>query len=127
MSYVYCLESRKHKTYIGATVDVERRLRQHNREIKGGAKATRNHTWSRLCYVSGFPNWTSALAFEWRWKNLSRKQSGTPIEKKMKALYSIFQLDKPTRNSIPYIKWEQRPVITWENDRAYHIYTLISR
>lgn len=27
-------------TYVGATVDLNRRLRQHNGEIKGGAHAT---------------------------------------------------------------------------------------
>ena len=38
--YVYLLESTSHATYVGATVDLEHRLRQHNGEIKGGASAT---------------------------------------------------------------------------------------
>lgn len=122
MYYVYCLESVRHKTYIGATVDVDRRLRQHNREIKGGAKATQNHTWSRVCYISHFPNWISALQFEWRWKNISRKQTGTQLEKKMKGLYHMFQLTKPTRKAIPYYEWDYRPVVMWENDHAQLVY-----
>ena len=40
MSYVYLLVSTKGNTYVGATVDLNRRLRQHNKEIKGGAHAT---------------------------------------------------------------------------------------
>jgi len=72
MFYVYLLLSTSNKnTYVGATIDVNRRLRQHNREIKGGAKATtsrvyKGETWRRICYVSGFPDWSSALQFEWR-------------------------------------------------------------
>jgi len=40
MSFVYLLVSSDNATYVGATVDIERRLRQHNKEIKGGAHAT---------------------------------------------------------------------------------------
>ena len=38
--YVYLLESTNHCTYVGATMNLDRRLRQHNGEIKGGARAT---------------------------------------------------------------------------------------
>ena len=38
--FVYLLECTDNATYVGATVDVDRRLRQHNKEIKGGAHAT---------------------------------------------------------------------------------------
>ena len=52
MSYVYLLLSSDNATYIGATVDLDRRLRQHNKEIKGGAHATgakvaKGETWIR--------------------------------------------------------------------------------
>ena len=78
MSYVYLLESTNKNTYVGATVDLDRRLRQHNKEIAGGAHATSikvnsGEEWTRACHVSGFPNWQAALQFEWRWKQLSRK------------------------------------------------------
>ncbi len=36
MSYVYLLVSSDNATYVGANVDIDRRLRQHNKEIKGG-------------------------------------------------------------------------------------------
>jgi len=35
MSYVYLLECTDGSTYVGATVNLDRRLRQHNKEIKG--------------------------------------------------------------------------------------------
>lgn len=43
--YVYCLESTQPaaRTYVGASTDPHRRLRQHNGLIKGGARATRAH------------------------------------------------------------------------------------
>ena len=35
--YVYFIKSTNESTYIGATVDLDKRIRQHNKEIKGGA------------------------------------------------------------------------------------------
>ena len=51
--FVYMLESSDGATYIGATVDLNRRLRQHNGEIKGGAKrttskVTNQNIWTRI-------------------------------------------------------------------------------
>ena len=67
------------KTYVGATIDPDRRLRQHNKEISGGAKATgisvqQGLTWQRACYITGIPEWRSALQIEWRWKQIGRTQ-----------------------------------------------------
>ena len=89
--YVYLLECSDGCTYVGATVNLERRLRQHNKEIKGGAIATtskvnQGYSWRRVCYVKGFPSWQTALQFEWRWKQISRKINLPPLEKRKKAL-----------------------------------------
>lgn len=78
--FVYLLLSspNRNATYVGATVDLDRRLRQHNKEITGGAHATgikvaKGETWIRVAHIEGFPDWQSALQFEWRWKQLTRK------------------------------------------------------
>tara|TARA_B100001113_G_C21116268_1_gene625476 strand:- start:1783 stop:2088 length:306 start_codon:yes stop_codon:yes gene_type:complete len=55
-------------TYIGATTDVNRRLRQHNGELCGGAKRTRsNRPWRLLAYVE-VGNKIPALQLEWHMK-----------------------------------------------------------
>ena len=41
--FVYFIQSTYGATYIGATVDLDKRIRQHNKEIKGGATATSNN------------------------------------------------------------------------------------
>ena len=75
------------KTYVGATVNPDRRLRQHNGEIGGGAKATKGRVWKRRFLVGGFQGEVPALQFEWRWKWLTRQAPGsTFMEQRCHAL-----------------------------------------
>ena len=130
MSYVYLLVSTDNATYVGATVDVERRLRQHNKEIKGGAHATgakvdKGETWKRVCYVSGFPDWSAALQFEWRFKQISRKYFGSvkvPLHRRMEALKMLLDLERPTTKALAYSEWPSSPEIIWENETAKEYY-----
>ena len=94
-------------TYIGATIDRDRRLLQHNGVLKGGAKATSRTpgAWRRFCYVQGFPDNHAALSFEWRWKSLSRKKEYAalePLERRLEALQELMSLDRPTSTAQPY-------------------------
>ena len=125
MSFVYLLESTDGATYVGATVDVNRRLRQHNKEIKGGAHATgtrvsKGESWDRVCYVEGFPDWKAALQFEWRWKQLSRKLPAKmqPLERRMRALKELLELERPTSKAQAYTEWEVKPIIQWGSELA---------
>lgn len=129
MSYVYLLVSTHGNTYVGATVDLNRRLRQHNKEIKGGAVATgtkvsQGENWTRACHVSGFPDWSAALQFEWRWKQLSRKLplKMLPLERRLKALKELLALDRSTSKAIPYNEWTQPPNVHLEIEDATEIY-----
>jgi len=119
--FVYLLESTDGSTYVGATVDLDHRLRQHNKEIKGGAYATSakvaaGQTWRRVCHVAGFPDWPAALQFEWRWKQLSRKLPArmNPLERRKQALTALLALERPTTKAIPYSEWPEPPVVNWE-------------
>jgi structure-specific endonuclease subunit SLX1 len=129
MSYVYLLHSTDNSTYVGATVDLERRLRQHNKIIKGGAHATSmkvnaGQTWERACYVEGFPDWQAALQFEWRWKQISRKLSNKlfPLKRRMIALKELLSLTSSTSKAIPYSQWNTPPNIIFESDIAKNFY-----
>lgn len=129
MSYVYLLHSTDNSTYVGATVDLDRRLRQHNKIIKGGAHATSmkvnaGQTWERACYVEGFPDWQSALQFEWRWKQISRKLSNKlfPLKRRMIALKELLSLDSSTSKAIPYSQWNSPPNIIFESEIAKNFY-----
>ncbi len=98
MSYVcYMLVSEltNTKTYIGITNDLTRRLKQHNGQCVGGAKYTKScRPWKIHGYVRGFGEDKSwVLRFEWRWKYLSRKESGKSTEKRMKALQKILSME----------------------------------
>jgi structure-specific endonuclease subunit SLX1 len=117
-SYVYLLLSTDNCTYIGATIDLDHRLRQHNKEIKGGARATsikvvKGEVWKRVIHIEGFPDWKAALQFEWRWKKLSKKIKKTsyPIEKRLIALKELLALERPTKNAIKYSEWKNEPKI----------------
>lgn len=132
ISYVYLLVSTNGNTYVGATVDLNRRLRQHNKEIKGGAHATgikveQGESWIRAAYVSGFPNWQSALQFEWRWKQLSRKYSinMNPLDRRIKALKVLLALERPTSKAITYSEWPLPPEVHLEIDDAKMYYEKI--
>lgn len=42
----------KNRTYVGVTTDLQRRVRQHNGELKGGARSTRGHgPWKAVVEV----------------------------------------------------------------------------
>ena len=110
-------------TYIGATVDVDRRLRQHNKEITGGARRTgikvgQGLSWLRSCYVT-LPDWKSALQFEWRWKQLGRTRFThikNPIDRRLHSLHYLLSLEKPTEAAIPYAMYPVPPMIIWDSD-----------
>ena len=93
MDYVcYVLESTvSNRTYVGITNNLEKRLRQHNGEICGGAKYTHScRPWKVYGYVKGFgQDKIRVLKFEWRWKYLSKKEKGCPKERRMKAVQSL--------------------------------------
>ena len=134
MSYVYLLLATPFRdaTYVGATVDLDRRLRQHNKEIKGGAHATgikvaQGCTWIRAAHISGFPDWQAALQFEWRFKQITRKLplKMKPLARRITALKMLLALERPTTKAKPYSEWSLPPTVVLEDEEAEQLFNLI--
>jgi structure-specific endonuclease subunit SLX1 len=102
---VYLLVSNTGLTYVGATVDLDHRLRQHNGEIKGGAKATSvcPGGWTRVAHVEGFADAAAALQFEWSWKYCCKSCTGHKgLMKRMWGLNFLIHKDKATSKALPF-------------------------
>ena len=130
--FVYILLSSDNSTYVGATIDLDRRLRQHNKEIKGGAFATgakvsNGQIWVRVAHVENFPDWQAALQFEWRLKQLSRRisLSVNPLHRRMIALKQLLKLERPTSKAKAYTEWNEQPKVVLEDDEARKYYELL--
>jgi len=105
----YCIgTSDRKRTYIGATNDFKRRLRQHNGEIVGGAKYTKGGSWSPIILVTGFTDRSSLLRFEWWWKHIQRKNRENPLYRRISMLENLLQ--KP--------QWGELTVYTDEETAA---------
>ena len=99
--YVYIIKGEKNnktKFYIGCTNDLTRRLKQHNRILHGGAKATSGgYTWKYMGLLSNIPNNISALQIEYRLKHSTKK---TNIISRIEAfLEYLEQNNKPSPNA----------------------------
>lgn len=71
-AFVYVLgsmTSRGYKAYVGWTIDLDRRLQQHN--TGSGARSTRGQSW-RLLYAERLETRVSAMSREWHLKRNQR-------------------------------------------------------
>jgi len=104
MWYCYILRNKleqfKHNAYNGSTNNPMRRLRQHNEEIKGGARAThgKGGAWEICAMLSGFPDHINALSCEWRMKCPSgkpgkRESKYQRVHGRISSLNEILPLD----------------------------------
>jgi len=108
--YCYILrnsyEPDKNRTYNGYTTNPQKRIRQHNQEITGGAIYTKkwgNKSWEMYVLIKGFPEYQNALQCEWRIKHPAPKRIrpakyNTPSGRVM-GLNEILQLEKWTANT----------------------------
>ena len=82
----YIIFEEKNKTYIGSTVNINRRIRQHNGIIKGGAKYTRGGKWNYYCVLIDLNHTkNTALSYEWHLKHIKCKKFN-PKQKRVNAL-----------------------------------------
>lgn len=76
--YFYVLECSDGSYYAGYTVDIEKRLHNHN--SGKGAKYTRGRTPVKLLYSEKFESKGEALRMEIKFKKLSKKKKQMYIE-----------------------------------------------
>jgi predicted GIY-YIG superfamily endonuclease len=75
------------RTYIGITNNLEKRIKQHNGLIKGGAKSTRcSDQWFYYMKVGNFKDKGEALSFEYNWKH-SKSGIGNKIKRLRELLF----------------------------------------
>jgi len=97
--YVYWIQSKsRNMTYIGATVDPRKRLRQHNLEIAGGARRTfKKGPWYYYCVISGFREWKECLQYEFMLKLYMKRCKS--MESKVNALKRLNAKERWSSNS----------------------------
>lgn len=106
--YCYIIRSTNqhfsNSTYNGSTNNLVRRLRQHNGEIVGGAKATKGKgPWVYIVVWEGFQSHKEALSCEWRIKHPtnSRKRPSqyNGVKGRIKSLNLLIGLNCWTNQS----------------------------
>ena len=70
--FLYMIRTAGGQLYTGISTDPQRRLRQHNGELKGGAKALRGKGPLQLVYQQIMTNRVEASKAEYQLKQLSK-------------------------------------------------------
>ena len=98
--WVFYIIRNGRSTYAGISPDPVRRLRQHNGEIRGGAKYTtgRGPGWNHVCLVRGFRDKIEAMQFEWAVKHVPPRDAGG-IENRLRKLNTVLCKERWTSNA----------------------------
>lgn len=101
-SVVYMLHSPSSgRTYVGCTLNLAHRVRQHNGEISGGARQTsRQRDWAPWVVVRGFRTRREALSFEYSWRRANRAAGcGYGVPGRLRALDALLARERWSRNA----------------------------
>lgn len=104
MTVVYLLQSVSvpRRTYVGCTAHpVERRLRQHNGDLSGGARQTSTgRPWRLVLTVEGFRTRREGLQFEYAWRRVHRRRRcGYCVDGRVAALDHLAGMERWSRNA----------------------------
>jgi putative endonuclease len=78
-AYVYVMSNKSHTIYVGSTIDLLLRVRQHKEKRKEGAFTARYH-FTRLVYFEVLPDIDAARARETEIKGWTRAKKVTLIQ-----------------------------------------------
>ena len=114
------------KVYTGQTNNWSRRIRQHNGEIKGGARyTTRNGKgcWRPMFHILGFQLLKHALQFEYSLKKRGPRVRG-PSGRVRKLEYVLAKCSYPPNIKVhcfisktQYLKWAKLDAATFDTHR----------
>tara|TARA_Y100000816_G_scaffold198754_1_gene145592 strand:- start:1505 stop:1903 length:399 start_codon:yes stop_codon:yes gene_type:complete len=84
-------------TYAGVSPTPDKRLRQHNGEIKGGAKYTtsKGPGWEHICLIGGFQDKIQSMQFEWAVKHFPPRDAGG-VENRIKKMLMVCNKERWT-------------------------------
>ena len=110
--YNYVVYSPDNRTYVGSTVNLARRIRQHNGELVGGAKYTRGRQWRFLCVVRNKNACNrKCLSEEWHIKWHTRKQKSKHRDsciRRLQALGRVLEVGGVATEDPGYTLWVRR-------------------
>lgn len=99
-------------TYVGVSPDPKRRLRQHNKEIKGGAVYTtsKSPNWRHVCLVTGFQTKQQSMQFEWAVKHVPPRDAGGLLNRIKKLCTTLNKTQwtskAPLASAVPlHVEW----------------------
>jgi putative endonuclease len=80
--YVYILVSLQNnkRTYVGVTDNLQRRIRQHNGFLAGGARYTKSCRPWKIDSIFQLLSRRDALSLEWNIKHRRRQSDGTGVQ-----------------------------------------------
>ena len=80
-AFVYILQSktRPARSYVGVTNNIQRRLRQHNGHLVGGARYTHSFRPWNMHSLFQLSTRHEALSLEWKIKHQRRRADGTGV------------------------------------------------
>ncbi|XP_020596777.1 structure-specific endonuclease subunit SLX1 [Phalaenopsis equestris] len=107
--YLLCSLSPRHKgrTYIGFTVNPQRRIKQHNGEKRCGAWRTkRGRPWEMVLCIYGFQSNISALQFEWAWQHPTESLAVRKAASSFKSLAGLANKIKLAYTMLTLPSWE---------------------
>lgn len=134
MYFVYIVKCADNSLYTGITTDLDRREKQHNWQISGGAKYTLSRIPVKIVYFEKLENRSLATKREIEIKKLTKKQKLQLILDKMKnnELYkklknfTINDAIKYEENDRQFIAlknlWENIEKIQWEKNKKIFFY-----
>jgi len=113
MYLVYILQSHN-CSYIGMTNNFEKRWKQHNGLLAGGAKYTKKYNdWVPICIVDGFKTKREAMQCEWRLKRVKGYLN------RIKYLAMILKKEDRWTKQSPLIKDQPLKVYTTDYYQSY--------